>query len=189
MTTTPSASPARELGPPAKAGMVGNFVARELPYVVMLVLALVGIAYTDLLPMRSEWYWQILAVVFGIICIITEWPRCPSDPKERMRLIVTQVLHWGAFLLAMRLLFLPVMQKNLDAEITGLILVYVLALSTFLAGIYINWRLCVVGGFLGIGVLAVAFVDQASALLTVLAVVVVAAAWLWNHFRSGLAKT
>jgi hypothetical protein len=83
----------------------------------------------------------------------------------------------------MRLLFLPVMQKNLDADITGLILVYMLAFSTFLAGIYINWRLCVVGGFLGVGVLAVAFVDQASALMTVLAVSVVAAGWLWQRLR------
>jgi hypothetical protein len=182
MSVAKTTSPQAELAQP---GLVANFLYRELPYIVMLVLALVGIAYTDLVPRVSVWYWQLLAAVFGLICILTEWPRTSAEGRGRMRLIITQVLHWGAFLLAMRLLFLPVMQKNLDAEITGLILVYVLAFSTFLAGIYVNWRLCVLGAFLGVGVVAVAFVDQASALMTVLAVVVVAAAWLWNRFRPG----
>jgi hypothetical protein len=167
----------------AEAGPLTGFLYRELPYVVMMLLALVGIAYTDLLPRGSVWYWQMLALVFGLICIVTEWPRRPAEGRARLHLVVTQALHWGAFLLAMRLLFLPVVQKNLDAEITGLILVYVLALSTFLAGIYVNWRLSVVGLFLGVGVLAIAFVDQASALMTVVAIVVIAGAWLWNHMR------
>lgn len=168
---------------PSPRAVVSAFLMRELPYILMLVLALVGIAYTDLLPRVSLWYWQMLAVVFGLICILTEWSQTPAEGGARWRLIVTQALHWGTFLLAMRLLFLPVMQKNLDADITGLILVYMLAFSTFLAGIYVNWRLCVVGGFLGVGVLAVAFVDQASALMTVLAVSVVAAGWLWHRLR------
>jgi hypothetical protein len=93
--------------------------------------------------------------------------------------------HWGAFLGGMRLLFLPVMQKNLNADITGLILMYMLAFSVFLAGIYTDWRLSVVAIFLGVGVLAVAFVDQASALMVVLAAAVIGGAWLLHRLWSG----
>jgi hypothetical protein len=175
-------SPTPNAGEP---GLVGPFLNREMPYVIMLGLALVGIAYSDLLPARSLWYWQLLAVLYGLIAVLIEWPRLPAEGPERLRLVATQVFHWGAFLLAMQLLFLPVMQKNLNSDITGLVLEYVLALSTFLAGIYINWRLCVVGLFLALGVPVVAFVDQASALMTVLAATVVAGAWLWQRFVRG----
>jgi hypothetical protein len=149
----------------------------------MLALALVGIAYTDLLPRHSIWYWQLLTVVFALICVASEWPQASDTGRKRVRLVVTQVLHWGLFLLAMRLLFLPVMQKNMDADITGLVLMYMLAFSTVLAGIYVNWRLCIPAVFLGVGVLAVAFLDQASALMMVIAGVIFAAVWLWYYFR------
>jgi hypothetical protein len=98
--------------------------------------------------------------------------------------VLTQVFHWGAFLLAMRLLFLPTLQKNLTSELTGLILVYVLALSTFLAGVYINWRLAVVGVFLWACLVAIAVVELANALIIVLALVVIAGIWLWNRFEA-----
>jgi hypothetical protein len=76
-------------------GLFRTFLLRELPYIVMLVLALVGIAYTDLLPRVSIWYWQVLAVAFGVICIMTEWPRTPAEGRARLHLIVRQTLHWG----------------------------------------------------------------------------------------------
>jgi len=168
---------------PAQRRRFGRFLVRLLPYAVMLALALVGIAYTDLLPRDSIWYWQLLTVVFALICVASEWPQASDTGRKRVRLVVTQVLHWGLFLLAMRLLFLPVMQKNMDADITGLVLMYMLAFSTVLAGIYVNWRLCIPAVFLGVGVLAVAFLDQASALMMVIAGVIFAAVWLWYYFR------
>ncbi len=176
----PETPPARSDS--SESGFFAGFVRRELPYAVMIVLAVVGVAYTNLVPSVSRLYWQILAVVFGLICILVEWPRLPADGRQRLRLIVTQVLHWGTFLLAMRLLFLPTLQANLTSELTGLILVYVLAMSTFLAGIYINWRLAVVGAFLWVSLIAIAFVELANALIIVLGIVVVAALWLWHRF-------
>jgi hypothetical protein len=159
-----------------------GFVRRELPYVVMIVLAVVGVAYTSLLPNVSLVYWQILAIIYCLICIFVEWPRLPGLGRDRLQLIMTQVLHWGAFLLAMRLLFLPTLQKNLTSELTGLVLMYVLALSTFLAGIYINWRLAVVGIFLWFSLVAIAFVALSNVLVVVMGIVVVAGFWLWHRF-------
>jgi hypothetical protein len=196
-STSPQPAPAESTSPeptptestasqptPSVSGLFAGFLMRELPYVVMIVLAVVGVAYTNLVPGVSLLYWQILAGVYGLICVLIEWPRLAPEPKERLRLVVTQVLHWGAFLLAMRLLFLPTLQKNLTSELTGLVLVYVLALSTFLAGIYINWRLAVVGVFLWASLVAIAFVELANALIIVLALLVIAGIWLWNRFEA-----
>jgi len=169
---------------PSVSGLFAGFLKRELPYVIMVALAVVGVAYTNLVPGVSLLYWQILAGVYALLCVLIEWPRLGPEPKERLRLVLTQVFHWGAFLLAMRLLFLPTLQKNLTSELTGLILVYVLALSTFLAGIYINWRLAVVGVFLWASLVAIAFVELANALIIVLALLVIAGIWLWNRFEA-----
>jgi hypothetical protein len=166
------------------SGLFGGFLKRELPYVLMIALAVVGVAYTNLVPGVSLLYWQILAGVYGLLCVLIQWPQLGPEPKDRLCLVLTQVFHWGAFLLAMRLLFLPTLQKNLTSELTGLILVYVLALSTFLAGVYINWRLAVVGVFLWACLVAIAFVELANALIIVLALVVIAGIWLWNRFEA-----
>jgi hypothetical protein len=182
MSETESLLP-RTLPPLNEQSRLRGVLQKLLPYAVMLALALAGIAYTDVLPRHSIWYWQLLTVVFGLICIVSEWPKGPDPGRARVRLVVTQVLHWGLFLLAMRLLFLPVMQKNLDADITGMVLMYMLAFSTLLAGIYVNWRLAIPGVFLGVGAVAVAFLDQASALMMVIAGVIIAAVWIWHHMR------
>jgi hypothetical protein len=53
-----------------------------------------------------------------------------------------------------------------------------LALGTFTAGIHITaWRICLVGIVLGIGVPAIAWLEQSALLLLLVAVVLVAILW------------
>jgi hypothetical protein len=156
-------------------------LAKEAPFTVAIVLALIGIGYADFAPKASAWYWQALAIVYAILCIVTQWSSATVKKVGRMRLIWTQVLHWGAFLVAMRLAFLPVITENMSSEITGLVLLYTLALSTFLAGIYLHWKISVVGVFLAVGVVAVAYLDQAAMLMVVLAILIVAGFLFWDR--------
>ena len=159
-----------------------SFIRKQAPYVVLLVLALIGVAYTDIDAIHSLFYWQALVPVFGVICILARWRYAEPGPKGRAHLIWTQVLHWGVLLLVIRLLFMHGMQRMLDSDITGLVLLYLLALSTFLAGIYLDWRLCVVGAFLGIGAIAIAFLDEAALPMAMLAIAIVIVAFLWNRY-------
>jgi hypothetical protein len=148
------------------------------------VLALIGIAYTDIAPTHAAWYWQVLALVYGVLAVVADWSQATARVGGRVRLIWTQILHWGAFLVTMRLLFLPVMQENLNSDVTGLVLLFLLTLSTFLAGIYINLRLCVVAVFLGVGTVSIALLDQASLLMTMLAALSVVGLMLWSRYNS-----
>jgi membrane protein implicated in regulation of membrane protease activity len=86
-------------------------------------------------------------------------------------------------LLVMRLLLVHEVQRLLDSDIAGLLLLYLLALTTFLGGIYLDWRLCVVGIFLGLGAVAIAFLDEAALPMLALAVVIVVVFALWSQFR------
>lgn len=176
---TSSAAP-----PTAERGFFKNFFIKQAPYVILLVLALVGVAVTDLSPARSLPYWQAVVPIFGLICIIARWRHVEPGQSHHIRLIWTQALHWGAVLLVMRLLFVHDIQKLLDSDITGLVLLYLLALSTFLAGIYLDWRLGVVGFFLVVGGLAVAFLDEAAFPMAVLAVIILIVFAFWGRLRT-----
>ena len=73
-----------------------GFFVRELPYVILLALAVIGIAYTSVSPDSSVYYWKVLAPVFAIVCIVSQWSRVPAGGGAKTRLVVVQLLHWGA---------------------------------------------------------------------------------------------
>jgi len=185
--TDPNPAPAVS-SPAAKRGLLLQFIVAQAPYLFMLLLALIGVAYTSIKPAASLLYWQAMAPIFGAICIIMRWSQVGSEKHGRLLLIWTQVLHWGALLLIMRLLFVHDVQQLLNSDITGLVLLYLLALSTLQAGIYIDWRLCVLGVFLGAAPIAIAFLEDSALLLFILGfvIVMVAAPLLWNRFGAKL---
>ena len=54
-----------------------------------------------------------------------------------------------------------------------------LALATFLDGVYVDWRFCIVGAVVGCGVMLVAVVDDAALSLVLVGLVAVAALYLF----------
>jgi len=183
MTTTASSLP--PAGPASHRATLVSFARREWPYLLMIVLSMGGVAYTTIFPQSSHPFWQILAPVFGIICIATQWPKVYPKGKH-WRLIGTQVLHWGMFGLSMQLLFLPDVQRTMESFAVGLVVLYLLAMSTFLVGVYyMSWRLCVVGLFLGLAIPAIALFNEAALLRIAVGVMLIAGLYLYSRYRGG----
>jgi hypothetical protein len=159
----------RPLYPPS-----ASFWLRELPYVVVLILTLFGVAYASFSRQSMVGYWEFLAPVIGILCVIIGWPHA-HDQAARVRLIWTQAAHWAAFLVAMNLLLLSGVASLLSPDAIGLTILTLLALGTFVAGVHIQaWQICVLGMVMGLGVPAIAWVER-SALLLLLGTVALAA--------------
>jgi hypothetical protein len=159
-----------------------SFWLRELPYVVVLILTVVGVAYASFSRQSMVGYWEFLAPVIGLLCVILAWPHAP-DKATRLRLIWTQALHWLAFLVAMNLLLLSGVASLLSPDATGLTILTLLALGTFVAGVHIQaWQICVLGMVMGLGVPAIAWIERSSLLLllAVVALAVVALALWWG---------
>ncbi len=157
---------------------------KELPYSLVLLLTIMGVAYTSLLKQPIVVYWEILAVVIGAICIGTGWPSA-EDKAARWRLVRTQVLHWCAFLLVMNMMLLPSVQRILNANVTGLAIFTLLALGTFTAGIHVaSWKVCLLGLVMALSIPAIAWIES-SALIVVLVVSLVLGigAVLWVHWH------
>ena len=161
------------------------FLVKEWPYLLVLILALFGVAYTSFAKTPLTTYWIILAPFIGVICVVTRW-RDAESREKRLRLIWTQALHWVAVLVAMELMFVADVSRMMNADARALAALTVLALGTFTAGVHIaSWRICLVGIVLAIGVPAIAWLEQSALLLLLVAVVLVAvtAPFFWHSSR------
>jgi hypothetical protein len=167
---------------PPRFGSLGG----ELPFLLMLLLSFGGIAYTTFAQQSSVLYWKILVPIFAVVCIVTGWHPA-YDKREHWRLLWTQLLHWGAFLAAMQLMFMPSVQRVMNTGANGLSVLILLALGTFVAGVHAGtWQISAIGIVLALGVPAVAWVQQ-SALLVVVAILALTALavglWYVVHHR------
>ena len=156
-----------EVGPVGRSKPFG-LLRQQLPYVAVLVLAVCGVAYTNMSRQPLVGYWEFLAIATGVVCVVTQW-EAASDKGSRIRLMWTQALHWGAILVTMNIVLLSGVQSMLPAPATGLVLLTLLALGTFLAGVnFLSLRICFLGLALAAAVPAIAWLKQ-SALFLVLA--------------------
>jgi hypothetical protein len=64
-STVPAAAPKRRLA-------TANIWLRELPYAVVLILTLLGVAYTSS-KRPTTGYWEFLVPVTGVVCIWSGW--------------------------------------------------------------------------------------------------------------------
>lgn len=161
-----------------------------LPYFLVLLLTIIGVAYTSVNRKPLVQYWEVLAVITGVVCILSGWPHAPTR-DDRVRLIWTQVLHWAAFLVAMHLVLASDVQQMLNADATGLAILLLLSLGTFVAGVHsLSWQTCALGAVMALSVPAIAWIEE-SALILLLAAAVLAGMgglfWWYEYRRSAAA--
>jgi hypothetical protein len=80
-----------------------NQLWRQSRYLVALVLAIFGVAYSNISHQPLIGYWEFLAVAIGLVCVVTQWQTVP-ERNSRFRLIATHALHGAAVLVAMNVI-------------------------------------------------------------------------------------
>ena len=176
-TAVPQAAPSSK---PQRA----SFWVRELPFSLVLILTILGVAYTSFSKQPIIGYWEILAPIIGLVCIGNGWPSA-GDNAARVRLITTQALHWLAFLVVMNLLLLPSVQRVFTAGSTGLAIFTLLTLGTFTAGVHIlSWQICLLGLIMALGIPAIAWIENSALIVVLIAAGVLGiVAVFWWHWR------
>jgi hypothetical protein len=181
----PAPSSIPHVTPPRRAAHV-SFWIRELPFTLVLILTVAGVAYTSFSKKPIIGYWEILAPIIALVCIGAGWQEA-GDKSARLRLIVTQALHWFAFLLVMNLMLLTSVQRIFTAQTTALAIFTLLALGTFTAGVHVlSWQVCLLGLIMALGIPAIAWIENSALLVVLIAVAVVGVgAVLWWHWHQG----
>jgi hypothetical protein len=160
-------------------------VLRNVPYIAALALAIFGVAYSNFSGHPINGYWEFLAIAIGIVCVITAWPTAP-DRQSRFRLLWTQAAHWVAILVAMNLVLLQGFQQLMPVQAAGLILMLLLGVGTFLAGVNLmSLRICFLGAAMALSIPAMTWLKQASLLLALAGIAIAGlAVAFWPRKRS-----
>jgi hypothetical protein len=164
-----------------------SFWVRELPFSLVLILTLLGVAYSSLLRQPIMGYWEFLAPVIGLVCVGSGWSSA-NERNARIQLIGTQALHWGSFLLVMNMTLLPGVQAILNSNATGLAVLMLLALGTFTAGVHIlSWQICLLGVIMALCVPATAWIEASALIVALISVAALAIGiviwWHWHESR------
>jgi hypothetical protein len=158
---------------PADSGALWSLMS-DLPYLALIVLGVIGVSWASISRTPSTTYWEVVTPLTALLCIAAGW-RDASERGERVRMIVTQLLHWGAVFIGMILITMTAARGVLNVDAVGLTLLTLLALGTFTAGLnLLSWKLCLTGAFLALGVPMVAWVERAALLLFLIGAVLIA---------------
>lgn len=167
------------------------FSLHSIGFYLMIVLALIGAAYTFSDTEGSRWYWQrLIPLTFGLICIIIQWPEIEPTLKARLLLVGRQILHWGGVLLTMHMAFVASgssLADALDGRQVSFLLMVTTTLGTFLAGVYLDWRLCLVAVVLAAAALGMLILQNLAPMLVLIGIVAIAAyfagTWWYNRWQ------
>jgi hypothetical protein len=98
----------------------------------------------------------------------------------------TQALHWAAVLVSMNIMVLSRVQSMFPAPAISLVLLTLLALGTFLAGVsFLSPQICFLGLAMALAVPAIAWLTQSFLFLVLIAVLLIG---LGMAFWPGRAK-
>ena len=157
----------------------------NLPFVAIIVLGLVGISWTSLSRSPTANYWIIVTPIVALICIVAGWRHTESG--ERIGMAITQALQWTAVLIAMYLITVSDVQRSLNANGLGLMILTLLALGVFVAGLNLRaWKLCVTGAFLAVSVPTIAWLQDALVLLVLVGIALIALLFAYWWLRDRL---
>lgn len=163
----------------------GSWTVATVVAVVMVVLALLGVALTTTNPTFAYSYWLSLAPVYGLLCIVTAWLRSTPSKQMDRGVIMRQVLHWAGVTIAVGLDFFIFRSKGETGEAAGINAMLILALGCFLAGIHFEWLFILVSVLLSLTMVIMVMANEYMWLIFVVGGVTIAViVMLRRFFRS-----
>ena len=137
-----------------------RFLLYQLPYLVLYVAAVGLVAMTAHDAAEMSAYWQMFIPLVALVSILGGWRWAGSTSNERWIYIARQVLHWGVVVLVIRLLFAHAVQEFLNDEQGAFVTIYLLGMAAVLSGIYLDWKMALVGAFLLLSGVAIAWLND-----------------------------
>lgn len=159
---------------PTTTSKSGSFGIRDAVLLLMVLLAIGGIAIMDFTESRGLWYWLAMVPIFGGLTLFMDWHRQKLAVNPREVQVRAQALHWLGTLLGVALVFLLQNAGLLDRTTTGFMALLVLGLSTLQAGFQTDWRIAVLGVLLLATLAAAVAVERYFWVMLVLAVIAIA---------------
>ncbi len=117
----------------------------ETALFIAFIFSILGIGITNFRPQESFRYWGVMTVILALSAAIIAWAEAKRKGGSVRSALMEQAIHWVATALAVIGIFLLLGMGRLNYENTGLVLLLLLGLATFLDGYRISWSLATVG--------------------------------------------
>lgn len=132
----------------------------KLFFPFLILLALGGVGYTDINPAGSHLYWLAMVPVFAGSCLLLEWLHERNRGLQWNRVLRAQLMLWFSLLVGVLLVYMLLHSGRLDNENTGLIVLLLLAMTTFAAGLQLGPLVMLLGAFLGVSLALAAYIER-----------------------------
>jgi hypothetical protein len=140
----------------------------------LILLSAVGLLLTNYHPATALNYWSIMFPAFGLVALWQVLMR--AERTEHIALTVARIAaHWLGPLIALRLLFLQLHRGQMDADAVGATTLLLLAVTSFLAGIYQDRLFFFAAAILALGTVVATEIEAYIWLIVVIGLLAVAA--------------
>ena len=152
---------------------------------ILLLLSLVGVLISclDRESSFSRWYWSGTVIIFAILSI---W-LSRKDPAKSKRITGLTLwhgaLHWLALLIIIFHVHVLVWSGITDNITAGLVILLLLALTTFLAGLYYDSTFALLGIILFILAIFTTLLYKYVVLVVIIALIIIAVVIYWLYRR------
>ena len=99
---------------------------------------IVGLFLSNFAVNKALGYWELMFPVFGVACVRHELAGGAAYVKPLWRILLRQTFHWLFPIVAVRVLFLQHARGEMSADSVALVVLVLLALTWFLAGIHFD---------------------------------------------------
>jgi len=153
---------------------------RDIVFIILVALAVGGVAVMDFSKDMGLWYWLAMAPVFAAASIFLAWHVNREALDPRPLLIKRQLVHWLIQVVAVLMTFLLLRFSDFTQITAGFVALLTLAMTTLLAGVHFEWRLAVLGLILVATFVAAVLAEHFFWLLLIVAVIAVIVALRWR---------
>lgn len=134
--------------------------ARLIVGLIMLVFSFVGLVIADIEKNGAWIYWRVMVPFFAVLCLWLSWYLRRKKHSLSPIKIWHEVLHWLGLVFCVYLVSVFVQMGIMGRLDASLMVITLLALTTFIAGIYVEFTFIPIGIMLGIFAFAAALTEE-----------------------------
>ncbi|HEY2104825.1 MAG TPA: hypothetical protein VGH29_03530 [Candidatus Binataceae bacterium] len=135
---------------------------------------MVGLFLANYSPQAADWYWSLMFPIFGLVCLGHQLAAGKTHGMSAWQVPLQQALHWLGPIVAVRIIFLQLARGQMAADSVALMILLVLAVTAYLAGIHFDRSFVWVSIILTVAALAGTEVETYLWLIVVLGVLLLA---------------
>ncbi|MEQ1635906.1 MAG: hypothetical protein ABL903_04385 [Methylococcales bacterium] len=162
------------------------FLSEHTLFIAQMALALIGAYLTNYYEAASHFYWLLMVLLSAFATLAPDFAQMQANEGAAKQRFYVHLQYWAGSLFAAMIVYALHQDGRIDIHETGLIILLILALSTYFDGVFkASKRTAFTGFYLGMIVLSTAFPETYLWQLLLLAIGAIAVSYHLQMNRQG----